>query len=460
MNFMKKIVLIIAALALISCKKEVPADYTVVSGTITNADVTEMTINSMDRYVKELITVESDGTFSDSLKVAPGPYLIIAGRNGIQVYIEHGRDLNITFDAKDLKNTLTFSGTGAPENIYLSKKGKTQQEITGPGTAVYELEEEAYKAKFGEVKTALENLLGSTEGIGDTFMAKEKRALQYAYLNSLNMYERYHAHYVKKPDFKVSEGFLAELEGLDYNNEDDFAYSNDYKQLVNGQYSSKVSEMVEKESMPYEIATLKAYSGIENDVIRNSLMFDTAKFGITYTEDLENFYSLYMEGSTNEDHKKEITKSYNTLLTVSKGKPSPKFVNYENYAGGTTSLDDLKGKFVYVDVWATWCGPCKREIPFLKEIEAQYHGKNIEFVSMSIDKKEDHEKWKAMVAEKELGGIQLFADNDWNSQFVKDYLIKGIPRFILIDPEGNIVTSNAPRPSDKRLVELFDEYNI
>ncbi len=140
-----------------------------------------------------------------------------------------------------------------------------------------------------------------------------------------------------------------------------------------------------------------------------------------------------------------------------KGSPSPTFSNYENHAGGTTSLEDLKGKYVYIDVWATWCGPCKAEIPHLKKVEADYHDKNIEFVSVSIDRPKDHEKWIAMVTDKELGGVQLFSDNNWESKFVKDYYIKGIPRFILIDPDGNIVTPDAPRPSNDKLREMLDE---
>ena len=148
----------------------------------------------------------------------------------------------------------------------------------------------------------------------------------------------------------------------------------------------------------------------------------------------------------------------NTVL--GKGKASPKFIAYENNAGGTTSLDDLKGKYVYVDVWATWCGPCKAEIPYLKKVEKAYHGKNIEFVSISIDQKKDYDKWKTMIKEKELGGIQLLADNDWKSEFVQNYKINGIPRFILIDPKGNIVTPDAPRPSNEKLKELFNSLNI
>jgi len=138
-----------------------------------------------------------------------------------------------------------------------------------------------------------------------------------------------------------------------------------------------------------------------------------------------------------------------------KGTPSPKFTNYENYNGGTTSLDDLKGKFVYIDVWATWCGPCKVEIPHLKEVEKEFHDKNIAFVSISVDKEGAHEAWKKMIAEKEMGGIQLFAGTDF--KFTEEYQIDGIPRFILIDDKGNIVNPDAPRPSNPKLKEILND---
>ena len=137
------------------------------------------------------------------------------------------------------------------------------------------------------------------------------------------------------------------------------------------------------------------------------------------------------------------------------GTVSPSF-KYENHKGGFTSLEDLKGKYVYIDVWATWCGPCRQEIPFLQKTEEAYHGKNIEFVSISVDEQKNHEKWKQFVKDKNLGGIQLLADKDWNSDFVQGYKINGIPRFILISPEGKVVNADAPRPSSPELVTLLD----
>lgn len=137
------------------------------------------------------------------------------------------------------------------------------------------------------------------------------------------------------------------------------------------------------------------------------------------------------------------------------GKPSPDF-DFENHKGGKTKLSDLKGKYVYIDLWATWCAPCRAEIPHLQKIEEKYHGKNIEFVSVSIDKLKDNDKWKKFVVDKKLGGIQLFADKDWESDFVTSYGVTGIPRFILIDPKGNVLKADAARPSEPALQAQLD----
>ena len=137
------------------------------------------------------------------------------------------------------------------------------------------------------------------------------------------------------------------------------------------------------------------------------------------------------------------------------GKLSPDF-DFENHKGGKTKLSDLRGKYVYIDLWATWCGPCRGEIPYLQKIEEKYHGKNIEFVSISVDALKDHDKWQKFVTDKQLGGTQLFSDNEWKSDFVTSYEVTGIPRFILIDPNGNVLSSDAARPSSPELQAQLD----
>lgn len=148
---------------------------------------------------------------------------------------------------------------------------------------------------------------------------------------------------------------------------------------------------------------------------------------------------------------------YNQKLAGKKmnNSKAPNF-DYENHAGGKTTLESLKGKYVYVDVWATWCGPCRAEIPSLKNMEKTFHGKNIEFVSVSVDAEKDHDKWKTFVAERELSGTQLYAGKAVLSDFIKAFNVNTIPRFILIDPSGNVVDADAARPSDPKLKEQLD----
>lgn len=457
---MKKIFFFIACLAIVSCKEEPKIDYAILSGKIENSEAKQLTFNNAESLIKKIIKVSDDGTFKDTLTVTTGYYIVSDGKNKTSLYLNPGNTVTINYDANDFENTLELAGTGSEISNYLINKNKKFKEIAGEGVDIYLLEEAAYKDKINEIKTASEELINAAAGISEDFKKKEKRNIYYSYLGFVNKYQLYHSHYAKKKDFKVSDDFLKELETLDYNNEEDFLFSSNYENLVNAHYQKEAIKLAELESIPNDIAYLKIAAGITNETIKNKLVYVNSKFNITYTDQLEDFYSLFMATSTNEKDKKDITESYNKLKTVAKGQPSPKFENYENFNGGTTSLDDLKGKFVYVDVWATWCGPCIAEIPFLKEVEAKYHDKNIEFVSISVDVEKDYEKWKTMVKEENLKGIQLFSDKNWKSDFVTGYLIKAIPRFILIDPNGNIVSANAPRPSSEKLIELFNENNI
>ncbi|WP_281337021.1 TlpA family protein disulfide reductase [Flavobacterium eburneipallidum] len=175
------------------------------------------------------------------------------------------------------------------------------------------------------------------------------------------------------------------------------------------------------------------------------------EIGVQYAK-LEDVIKKNKETLASRNKERELK---NAELNKMNGTLSPSF-NYRNYKGIKTKLEDFKGKYVYIDLWATWCGPCIKEIPFLQTIEQKYHNKNIVFVSISIDKQTDFKKWETMVKEKNLGGVQLIADNDWNSEFAKSFGVTSIPRFILIDPSGKVVKAVAERPSNPQLIKELD----
>jgi thiol-disulfide isomerase/thioredoxin len=135
------------------------------------------------------------------------------------------------------------------------------------------------------------------------------------------------------------------------------------------------------------------------------------------------------------------------------GKSSYNFT-LPDVAGHMVSMKDYKGKVVFIDVWATWCGPCKAQIPFLKEIEEEYKdNKDIVFVGISLDNSKSRQKWIDFVAKEKLAGAQMI-DEDW-SQFAKKYGITAIPRFMLIDKQGKWIEVRCPLPESKEQLKKY-----
>lgn len=193
---------------------------------------------------------------------------------------------------------------------------------------------------------------------------------------------------------------------------------------------------------------------IGNDILKGETVLQRAKYLRTY-EGYMDFESKYGKYLTTENQRQQFK---SLLKTVADNKPNETATNFtfESIDGKQVSLTDLKGKIVYIDVWATWCGPCLGEIPSLKKLEEEYHGKDIVFLSVSTDKSADRQKWEDMVKEKELKGIQLFAGDKARDQILSPYKITGIPRFILVDRDGKLIAIDAPRPSSSEIRPILN----
>ena len=460
---MKKILFTFLILAVISCSKnEIKVDYAIVSGKIENLNGNIFSIRNSEEIIKD-IDVHQDGTFLDTIQnVASGYYTFKYNNETAGFYLRPGYNLTLSLDTKEFDESIGYTGVGSNENNYLAQRFMNDEDLGKYRTYQYlgTVDESTYVGIIDSIENLESNFLKEQKDIDPEFRNLEEASIKYNWVNKMDRYALYRRYVTEEKDFEVSENYPDYTIGLNLEDETLLDVRN-YNAYLISYYNKKAKEVAEQENSSMDIAYLKVLSTeVTSPKIKEKLLYGAARSGISYTESVQDYYDAFMAGSTDDAHKKELTEKYNKLIKLSIGQPSPKFVNYENYKGGTTSLDDLKGKYVYVDVWATWCGPCKREIPYLKEVEKKYHGKDIAFVSLSIDALKDHDKWKEMIEEKELGGIQLFADQSWNSQFVTDYGIQGIPRFLLIDPEGVIVSSNAPRPSSPDLITLFDELKI
>jgi len=448
-------------LFLASCKKNTTKNYIIFSGSISDAATKNFRLIKRNSGTGILnITLADDGSFLDTLTTGTGHYIFTDSRNRADMYLTDGGEYNITANGKDFKGTSKLTGTDPDASNYLMTKISNIIKLRGDYAEFNKLNESDFIATQKKLNESYVNYLESFPNVPKEFEELEREELHYYHLLTLINYESLHQRYAEQPDFKVSEGFLKELEDVNFVNEEAYKLRGSYTKLVEKHFKNKVDELVENKGVDRYLAKLKVFGEIPNDFIKNSLIVSAANYDISYTDNIDKYYKAYRSVSTSTENDESITKKYEALKKLSRGQLSPVFTDYVNHAGGISSLSDFEGKYVYIDVWATWCGPCLAEVPSLQKVEKQYHGKNIEFVSISIDTEKARDSWRKMVTDKELGGVQLIADKDWKSDFITAYQINGIPRFILIDPNGKIISSNAPRPSNSKLITLFNELGI
>ncbi len=452
---MKKLFgLLLVALAIVACNK-VPEDATILSGKVENAKgVKKMEVRGSNDFSK-IIDLKEDGTFLDTLQpVKSGYYTLIAGRAGFPVYLEAADNLKVAIDMANKENPITFSeGKAVAANNYIVKKEKISDdkvaEVGGP-RAFYSLDEDKFLAASNEIVTKNLKLLEETKDLPKDFVTMEKKKIDYEQLYNFTTYSKYHGSLVKDKEYKPSAKIMKPLEKITYNNVEDYENIAPYRRIVLGYFQEKFYEKdADRKAVVEEVKN----TGIE------ALKKDFASFIVNSLslgeKNLDTKTALIKSLTSDEKILKSLEDFVKGAKELGQGRPSPKFV-YKDIKGKEVKLEDLKGKLVYIDVWATWCGPCKGELPYLQKLEKEFHRKSVYFVSISVD--QDKAAWEKMVKDKKLGGIQLHADKNWKADFVQAYKINGIPRFILLDKQGNIISASAPRPSSDEIRPLLNEW--
>lgn len=452
---MKQLTILLLAVFLMACEQEKKPTYSVINGTIENNFAENILLKGTGYEAK--IKVSPEGVFSDTLNLKQdGFYQLFLGREQTEVYLERGKNLTINLDANQFDESIKFSGDLASANNYLAEK-YLWNESNLNFKELFSLPEDDFKKKLETNQKTVDSLYETHNIENEKFKKLLKDEDTYAKAALVESYLEAHRYFTGAEDYQVSSNFYDYLKDINF--KDTLAYRNSvsYQNLLDSHFNRIVNEELAKnEDNDHTILFLqKVDAELPDGYAKDEIMMNHLQYGLKPDKNLETAFNIYKNSNPNPQNLTKLNDRYLHLQTLTEGKPSPTF-NFENHKGGTTSLTDLKGKYVYIDVWATWCGPCLREIPALKETENNYRGKNIQFVSISIDEPKDYEKWREMVTEKSLVGLQLMADNNWQSQFVKDYGILGIPRFILIDPQGNIVSADAPRPSDPLLKKTLD----
>jgi|LGOV01.1.fsa_nt_gb thiol-disulfide isomerase/thioredoxin len=457
---MRKILSIATVLlSLLACNtesKQTPVAK--LSGTIENINTQKVLL--YHKMGIDTLNIDSLGNFKLEKNFADATYSkLVLGKKVIPIYLKNGFSLNLKTSKANFSKDATFEGLGSKENNLLSNKINLASELAYY-PKMFKLNPEQFILKSDSVKDLFSNLANSyakSADIDSTFLETFKTDIKYEQLYHFAIYTAYHNYFMHE-ELELPANAAKRVESAIVDN-NSLVNSKQYIAFMDYTIKKRFEEATDNENQE-EDNTLDYLKWINSEFnsqnLKNELFYKATRYMITYVDEegRDKLYSTFSKLNTDTIYQKNINETYASFEKLRKGKPAPKW-SYPDVSGNEYALGDFKGKYVYIDVWATWCGPCKAEIPELAKLVTEYKGKDIVFVSVSVD--DNRGAWKKMLEKENFDWIQIHADKAWKSKIIKENGIRGIPRFMMVDKDGNISSVNAPNPSSDDIRPFIDK---
>lgn len=421
----------------------------------------------------DTIHLNKNGNFYLKTFKVKNPQKTSIRQNTIQInnlFVAPGYNLTITANGSDylsLLKTKKITGIGSESNSYsflldsilVSRMDRTKY---------FELNESeflAYSKKSLQLKDSVANIVFKSRVSNDKYFNYFGKVVRldnnFTNLSTLLTYVNLHSYSYENAVAFVKNNFSKGLSDNLF--KDEYLISENYKEVIRGQYLNylmtldclKDSSLYNKKHYNLEVVN-KVYKSKAKEYTLFELMTSYIFFCHSF-EDLneckrqfETYISVLAESSDKEAIYTIIAQKETELLKTQIGKPAPTFTLEDNM-GNIHRLSDFKGKVVYLDLWASWCSPCRAEIPSFKILQEKYKtNEQITFVSISVQ--DGVREWKKALEEDKPFGVQLI---DKDGIVWKSYVANSIPRYILIDKRGDIVNFDAPKPSSAKKIETL-----
>ena len=448
MNIQKKISLLalLAVIFFAFTAKSQNSKMAIIQGVITSktipAEIALYNVVNGDVVQTAKVNVAKDGTFGFCFTPEYTGFYKIGEKNSpARIYISPGKQTSVVIKDMDLTvTTLTDK-----ENLKVAEWNSIIVKLRSanllgasptfkdifPILPDLEAQKDAFIAKTNTGNKSFDRLI---KGLAQA-------EFEYELYHFLFMPRTAHPKFEEHPPMykKYSSGpHFATTEVLNY----------DFGQAFIASYLQYLYMIKANEGIKYspELSEKMCIENIKNDTLKGwyflSSLVRAKAFDQVYREKADKYKQYILS----DDQKKKLHDFELTIRKFGDNEPAIDF-DGKTVEGKKVSLSDFKGKVVVVDVWATWCGPCKGEIPSLQKLEEEMKGQDVVFISYSIDDMKDHDKWIKFVADEKLGGVQIMGDLAWKSGICLNYKINAIPRFMVFNKQNQIVSIDAPRPS-------------
>lgn len=400
----------------------------------------------------EVFPLDEAGCASVAVDVADATYLrLFHGRESVRLYVEGGDRASLNFKGGDMAGSFVFDGGKSSSVKYLNSISL----IPLPDED-YALPFDEYMARLdGKVRDAMDILKANgLEDEGD-FVRMEEGRIKYSYGAQLLMWPVGHMIMTGDMSFEPDRKYYDCV--ASYVVEDPYlAGIDEYRAFV-----AEAMHLLDPEGRglteiyPKTVAQMKYTANtISDPALKEIIMHHIAaayvdNFGVEDIAEMENLYNTYVKDTSLVAQYRKKQERWDLSRP---GRRSPDF-RAVDLSGKEYTLKDFRGKYVFIDMWATWCGPCRREMPYLKALEEKFADAQIVFLGLSVDK--DKAAWEKMVGEGNMTGVQLYLGTE--SSFMDAYRVEGIPRFILLDKEGRIISNDMSRPSEDATAETLGQ---
>lgn len=468
MKLYHTILLIVVTICFMQCRsgpnyqevnRVAEGNQAILTGKIDGNEITQpVTIQVLRSNTQHELKPGKDGQLADTLSFRQPSYIkLVHQGQSAYGFLKPGDSLHFNFKSHKLTTSLTYSGNRPEPNNYLVAKQRFSDTI-GPQSR--REEHEKYTQKPEAFAQSIDSLMNQYQSFyqaffqdqlpSETFHKLEQANIQYHFYRQKQLYPNNYRRLTtgRYPD--LSEEFKGYKDKVSLNQARLFAvpsYQRYLRSIVNRRAQQRIEENQDKARTV--IVKNVVESTIPNDTLKARVLgrFLLQSLKTNGPNSVQGVLAYYRQLPHSKGMMKRMDQYLERWKRIAKGQSAPDFA-YPSFEGDTVRLANLRGSYVYIDAWATWCGPCIKEIPHLKTLQQQYKPEQVRFVSISLDKASDEAKWREFVKKRELKGLQLFANGKaFQAEFAKDYLINSIPRFILIGPEGRIIDPNAPRPS-------------
>ncbi|NQU34100.1 MAG: TlpA family protein disulfide reductase [Bacteroidetes bacterium] len=437
-------------------KDEIKPNTVTISGEITNpaGDSVWITIASDGQvYGTELdslglfklefnIPMAGEATFSDGNEVG-------------HMYLFPRDKLDTTIDTKEFDESIKFEGKGSEVNNYLAAK---YLEFDDNGAFyVYSMRDSlGIDGGFSYLNSLKEdrlNLLEKHKIQNKGFINWEKTNIEFEYPSLLFQYT-----YNRSSDsnydaiYQVFGSYMS-IVPLDSLSPQYRYYLRNYGSYLYHENKELLNISDNEDSLIFEliISTTNGYA--RNKLIATKFESSLDNYDIDFYNRYSNIFNYYL---SNIELKKSITEKYNKTkkLLETKLPEGAILINLENekYSNLTYQkiINRYKGKVIYLDFWASWCGPCKGEMPYSLDLQEYFNNKEVAFVYFSSDK--DSTAWKSLIKILQITGDHYRLSKDVRKVTNAAFDVKYIPRYVLFDKNGNVIDANAKRPSNPEII--------